>query len=393
MKNYTFLLLLISSGLFAQTNTGSITGTVHDQQSAVMEGVKLTVTNLATNVKQTATSSNAGVYSLPALEPGTYRIAAEIAGFNKLTREPIQVETSKTVTVDLEMAVGNTAVEVTVKAESPIVQESSSTIAYTVNQKQIDELPLANQSALQVLSLLPGIVGDPGGETVAVTTGYVTPGGGLSVSGGRMGSTLYQADGVSNTSQFFGRISLSFSSDAIAEISVLQNVYSAEFGRVGGGVVNMTTKSGTNQIHGTVFSFSQNDVLNAAPYRNSFDKKGMVRYWRGGIDVGGPIVIPKIYNGRNRTFFFAGWEPLRQYTQSSGFARVATEAERQGDFSQSVYNTATNQKVFLFRQFEFNADGTALTNQRIDCRPTRPTRSGRTTSFRSSSFPRSASRC
>ena len=365
MKNYTFLSLLVSIGLIAQTNTGSITGTVHDQQSAVMEGVKLTVTNLATNVKQTATSSNAGVYSLPALEPGTYRIAAEIAGFNKLTREPIQVETSKTVTVDLEMAVGNTAVEVTVKAESPIVQESSSTIAYTVNQKQIDELPLANQSALQVLSLLPGIVGDPGGETVAVTTGYVTPGGGLSVSGGRMGSTLYQADGVSNTSQFFGQISLSFSSDAIAEISVLQNVYSAEFGRVGGDVINMTTKNGTNQIHDTVFSFSQNDVLNAAPYRNSFDKKGMVRYWRGGVDVGGPIVIPKVYNGKNRTFFFAGWEPLRQYTQSSGFARVATEAERQGNFSQSVYNTATNQKVFLFRQFEFNADGTALTNQRI----------------------------
>ncbi len=215
------------------------------------------------------------------------------------------------------------------------------------------------------MSLLPGVVGEPGSETVAVTTGYSTPGGGLSVSGGRMGSTMYQADGVSNNSMFFGRISLSFSSDALSEVTVQQNAYSAEYGRVGGGIVSMTTKSGTNKLHGTVFSFTQNDIFNAAPYRNTFDKKGIVRYWRGGIDVGGPVYIPKVYDGRNKTFFFVGFEPFRQYSQTSGFARVATEAEREGDFSQSVYNTATNQKVFLFRQFDFNPAGTALTNTRI----------------------------
>src|SRR5689334_15116466 len=164
MKWTLLLLGLATLGLFAQTNTGSVTGTVHDQQSAVMEGVKITLTNLATNVQQTAVSSNAGIYSLPAIEPGQYRITAERAGFHKLTREPIQVETSKTVTVDLEMQVGDTSVQVTVNADAPIVQEANSTIAYTINQKQIDELPLANQSALQVMSLLPGVVGDPGTE-------------------------------------------------------------------------------------------------------------------------------------------------------------------------------------------------------------------------------------
>ncbi|MBI2687731.1 MAG: TonB-dependent receptor [Acidobacteria bacterium] len=360
------IFLLASMGMaVAQTNAGAITGTITDQQAAAMAGVKVTATNLATNVQQSSTTSNAGVYALPALEPGSYRLTAEAAGFNKLVRGPIRVVTSTTVNLDLEMPVGNTTVEVTVTAEAPLVQEATSTIAYSVNQKQIDELPLANQSALQVMSLLPGIVGEPGSEAAAVTTGYVTPGGGLSVSGGRMGSTQYMADGVSNTSQFLGRISQSFSSDAIAEVSVQQNSYSAEYGRVGGGVVNMTTKSGTNQLHGTLFSFSQNDILNAAPYRNTFDRKGMVRYWRGGVDVGGPVMIPKIYDGRNRTFFFAGFEPLRQYTQSSGFARVATDAEREGDFSQSVYNTATNQKIYVFRQFEYNLSGTGLTNQRI----------------------------
>lgn len=369
MNSRWLLLLVLAQAIWAQTNAGSITGVVVDQQKAVVAGVKVTATNLATNVSQTTLTSSAGVYALPALPPGQYRVTAEMAGFKRRIQEPVTVETSGTVTLDLELEVGATSTEVTVTAEVPLVQQANSTVQYTINQKQIEELPLPNQSALHVLSLLPGVVGEPGSEAAAVTTGYVTPGGGMSISGGRMGSTVYQADGVSNNSMFFGRISLSFSSDALAEVSVQQNAFSAEYGRVGGGIVNMTTKSGTNQVRGTLFSFSQNDVLNAAPYRNTFEKKGMVRYWRGGVNVGGPVYAPKLYDGRNRTFFFFSFEPLRQYTQQSGFARVATEAEREGDFSQSVYNTATNQRVFLFRQFEFNESGTALTNTRIQLRP------------------------
>jgi len=338
---------------------------VADEQQAVMAGVKVTATNAGTGASQSSVTSSAGVYSIPALQPGEYKLVAEMAGFKKLTRQGIRVETSATLSLDLLMEVGATTAEVTVTADIPLVQQANSTVQYTINQKQLAELPLNDASALHVMSLLPGVVGDPGSEQASVTTGLVTPGGGMSVSGGRMGSTNYQADGVSNNSMYLGRISLSFSSDSLAEVSVQQNAFSAEYGRVGGGIVNMTTKSGSNQIRGTVFSNSRNNVFDAAPYRNTFEKKGVVRYWRGGFNVGGPVVIPKIYNGRNRTFFFTTFEPLRRYTQSSGFARVATEAEREGDFSKSVYNTATNQRIFLFRQFEFNDNGLALTNQRI----------------------------
>ncbi len=278
MKLLALLLIAVTSSVFAQTSSGKVIGTVTDQQDAVLTGVKVTAINLATNVQQTTTSSDAGVYSLPALEPGNYRLTAEMAGFNKLNREPITVETAKSVNIDLQLTVGATSTEVTVTGESPLVQEANATVQYTVNQKAIDELPLANQSALQVLSLVPGVIGSGGGEQVGVATNYVTPGGAVSVSGGRMGSTLYQADGVSNNSLFFGRISLSFSSDAVAEVAVKVNNYSAEYGRVGGGIVTMSTKSGSNSVHGTVFSFSQNDILNAAPYNNSFNKKGLVRY-------------------------------------------------------------------------------------------------------------------
>jgi hypothetical protein len=360
------LMLVLTSGLsFGQTNSGKITGTVTDQQNAVLQGVKVTATNVATNISERAISSNAGVYALPALEPGVYRITAEMAGFQKLNREGIGVETAGEVTLDLQLTVGDTKTEVTVLAEAPLVQQSNSTVQYEVNGKQIDELPLQNQSALQVLSLVPGVLGSAGGEQASITTGYVTPGGGISVSGGRMGATMYQADGVNNNSLFFGRISLSFSSDAVAEVSVKVNSYSAEYGRVGGGIVNMATKSGTNQIHGTVFSFSQNDILNAAPYQNSFSHKGTLRYWRGGVDVGGPVYIPKLFNGKNRVFFFFGYEPLRQYAQSSAFARVPTAAEKQGDFSHSIVDTTSNMPVYLFQQFEANPSGTGWTNTPI----------------------------
>jgi hypothetical protein len=223
-----------------------------------------------------------------------------------------------------------------------------------------------------VLVLVPGVQGEPGTEQAAVTTSYVTPGGGISIGGGRMGSTNYLADGVSNNSLFLGRISLSFSTDAIAEVDVKVNNYSAEYGRVAGGIVTMTTKSGTNGLHGTIFSFTQNDILNAAPYNNSFTRKGLVRYWRG-VDVGGPVWIPKIYNGRNRTFFFVNYEPLRRYQQQSAFARVPTALERQGDFSQSITDTTTRQKVYLFQQFQANAAG-GWTNTRIVPSPTRSSR-------------------
>ena len=346
------LLLVASVFLCGQTNTGTITGTVFDPSQAAVPAVRVTASNLATNVSQSATTNGSGVYSIPALEPGAYRLTIEKEGFRKMVREPITMESSATVALDFRLAVGATSSEVTVTADVPLVQSASSTIQYGVDLKQIDELPLANQSALQILSLLPGVQGEPGSEQVAFTTGNISPmvGSGLSISGSPQGTVQFQADGVNNTSLYFGRISLSFSTDAVAEVTVAQNSYSAEYRSAGGGIVNMTTKSGGNQLHGTIFSFSQNDDLNAAPWV-VYQKKGMVRYWRGGTDFGGPVVIPKLYNGRNRTFFFFGFEPLRSYTQSNYFERVPTALERNGDFSQSVYNSVSNQPISIFQHF------------------------------------------
>jgi hypothetical protein len=361
--------LFLVPAVLAQTNAGSITGTILDQQKAVMAGVKVTATNLGTNVPFATSSSSAGVYSIPALEPGTYRLTAELHGFKKLVREPITVEANNATEIDLQLTVGDTTTEVTVTADAPIVQQTNGTIQYTINRKQIEELPFSDSNVLDVLYTVPGVVGDPGSEQPGVYTGYVTPGSSISVSGGQMGSTQYQADGVSNNAIFLGRIAVSYSADAVQEVSVLVNNYSAEYGKVGGGIVNMSTKSGTNEIHGTIFSYSQNDKLNAAPYANVTNPKGLVRYWRGGIDFGGPVFIPKVYNGRNRSFWFFSYEPMRNYSQQKYYVRTPTDLERQGDFSQSYYSssycaTCTKIPVFIFQQYQANAAGT-LTNTPI----------------------------
>jgi hypothetical protein len=345
------LTVTLSPSAFSQSSAGTITGTIYDQSKAVVDQVAITATRMATNVSQSATSNKDGLYSLPSLEPGTYRLTLEKTGFKKLVREPVTLEGGITIELDFDMSVGSTASEVTINADVPVIQTGTSTIQYGLDLKQIDELPVTNQSAIQILTLLPGVQGNPGVEQAAITTGLTTPGAGLSVSGGAMGTVQFQADGVSNTSLYYGRIALALSTDAIGEMQVVQNSYSAEYRSGGGAVVSMTTKSGTNQFHGTVFSFTQNDILNASPWLK-YTKKGFVRYWRGGIDIGGPVEIPKLYHGKNKTFFFANYEPLRQYTQSQYFDRMATPLERQGNFSQSVYNSLTNQPIEIFQHFQ-----------------------------------------
>jgi hypothetical protein len=353
-----------AAGLVAQTNAGTITGTVFDQQKAVISGAKITAVNVNTGVSQTAVTSSAGSYTIPSLAPGVYRVSADAPGFSSVT-QTVEVATSRTVTLDLTLSVGQTATAVVVTAETTLLQQANAAIQYTISPKQIDELPIPNQSVLRALEMIPGVVGEAGTEQTAPTMGFTMPGATLSVGGGRMGATQYKADGVDNTSTYFGSIAQSFSSDAVQEVQVQMNSFSAEFGRVGAGVVNMTTKSGTNELHGVASSYIQNDALNAAPYTNTWRFKGIQRYWRGAGNLGGPIVLPKIYNGRNRSFFFFDFEPLRQATSTTWYENTPTEQERNGDFSGMVYNRRDMVPITIFRQWEYNPAGTGLTNTRM----------------------------
>src|ERR1035438_6996239 len=157
-------LFALSPSLWAQSNAGQITGTVFDPTKAVMGGVAISAANIATNVAQNAPTNKDGIYSIPALEPGAYRVTLEKTGFKKLVREPITVESGSSVALDFDMVVGSTSAEVTITADAPIIQSGTSTIQYGLDLKQIDELPVTNQSAIQILALLPGVQGDPGVE-------------------------------------------------------------------------------------------------------------------------------------------------------------------------------------------------------------------------------------
>ncbi|MCX6632351.1 MAG: carboxypeptidase regulatory-like domain-containing protein [Candidatus Solibacter sp.] len=364
MRRVSACLLLSVLPILAQTNTGSITGTVFDQQKAVIPGVKVSATNIATNVSQSAASTAAGNYTLSSVVPGTYNVVAAAAGFSSATQQ-VAVETSRTVTLDITLSVGDTKTQVTVTAEAGLIQESNAAVQYNINPRQIEELPIPNSSVLRAIEMIPGVVGEVGTEQSAPTMGYTMPGTSLSVGGGRMGDTQYKADGVDNTSMYFGRISQSFSADAIQEVQIQQNSFSAEYGRVGAGVINMTTKSGTNSLHGVLMSSIQNDALNASPYTSTWRKKGVQRLWRGGGNVGGPVWIPKVFNGKNRTFFFFDYEPLRQSTNTTWYENTPTAQERNGDFSGMVYTRSTGIPITIFNQWEYNTAGTGLTNKQL----------------------------
>ncbi len=162
-----FAIILFATAVFGQTSAGSITGTVTDPQRAAVPSAKVIAKNIATNVAQTAVSSSAGVYNMPSIEPGQYQITVECNGFKKLTRGPVTVETTRVSTVDLQLEVGNVASEVTIGANAEIVDDASSTVQYGIEQKVLDQLPLASSAALGVLLTIPGVTGDPGTDEVA----------------------------------------------------------------------------------------------------------------------------------------------------------------------------------------------------------------------------------
>lgn len=340
MQGTRFLAALVvcAATLFAQTNRGGIVGTITDKSGAVVPGAAVTITNSGTNETFHLTTSESGAYVQQNLEPVLYTVEAHAAGFEKAKVEKVKVDTASTATVNFQLVPGNVQTEVTVTAAAPLVNTESGTAGQTVTEIQIDNAPLVNRSVLDLALLVPNVTGDVGTEDPGVGAGGTVPGFNLTINGGRAGSTLIMADGVNNTGVGVARAVVSFSPETVQEFTVQTNSFSAEYGRTGGGVINTTTKSGTNQLRGTALWYQRNPATNAAPYTTAATNRPIsnARDNQFSLTAGGPVVIPKLYNGRNRTFFFAGFEPryLTDHIQVDGL--MPTDAMRAGDFSNTV---------------------------------------------------------
>ncbi len=332
-----FLCVVVVLG---QTNRGGISGTVTDSAGAVIPGATVTITNIGTNQTVKLTTSEAGSYSAPSLDPVTYRIAVEATGFKRSVVESVKVDTATTATVDVVLEPGAVENQVTVTAsETPLLNKDSSTPGQTITERQIVEMPLNNRSVLDLVLTVPGVTGVAGTEDPELDSGTIpAPGFNVNVNGGRAGSTAILADGANNTGVGLGRATVTFSPDTVQEFTVQRSNFSAEFGQTGGGVVNMTTKSGANDFRGTFYWYHRNPALNAAPFTiNTTNRpESNRRQHQFGIIYSGPVIVPKLYDGHNKTFFFVAFEPRYYFDASPFTSLLPTDAMLHGDFSNVV---------------------------------------------------------
>ncbi len=338
-----FAIVFSATVMLAQSNTGTITGAITDSAKAAIPAAKITITNVDTSISTHAESTQTGNYSVPALLPGRYRIEVEKQGFSKAVVAAVEVFTSSTSSVDIELKVGSVSESITVREDAPLLTADSAQVNTTVENSLIMELPFAERSSISAALLSPGITGDPqypGGiqsENAGIYTPPLAPGSSIAMGGGRPGSGSILVDGSDITLASYPRTGVTFSGDTVSQMSVQVNGIPAQYGRTSGGVINQTTKGGTNEFHGGV-NWQHTDP-GLQQWKHGTHQAGVPPQFKQnmfGASVGGPILIPKLYNGRNRTFFYFTIEPSRLsdlvYT---GLGRVPTPAELKGDLSYS----------------------------------------------------------
>ncbi len=321
-------LVTFGSPVFAQLQSGRIVGTVFDTQKAGIPGATITVTNMATNVSRTAVTDAEGNYVVTPIDPGTYNVSAEMSGFQTTRREGLIMTVGQAARVELTLNLGTLSTEVQVTAETPLLNTESATLSEVITNEQIVDLPLNGRGFHELARLTSGVaLLPPTGNTQPVRPEVVNG----NVIGGVAGSqTRFLLDGVDITEEHQGGTWIQTSVDALQEFSVSQNAYSAEF-HGAGATFNVTTKSGGNAFHGSLFEFARNDKFDS---KNFFavNKEKLERNQFGGT-LGGPVMIPGMYDGRNKTFFFASYEGHRRQQGVVDVSNVPSAAQRSGDFS------------------------------------------------------------
>src|SRR5580704_5253877 len=313
--------LILSSRGFGQSSIGGATlnGTVTDPSGAAIAGAKVTVNNTDTGLTRTTATTEAGLYDFPDLPVGTYDLTVEKQGFSSVKRTGVRLAVGGVATIDTPLQIGTTQETVSVTAETPVVETTRSQTSTVITSQAVADLPINGRNFLDFTVLTPGVTRDP------------TRTGDLSFGGQRGTANSLLVDGSDSNNVFFGQSSgragtgrnpYSFSQDAVQEFQVNTNGYAAEIGRAGGGVINVITKSGTNEFHGAAFEFYRDKALNANAWENNARglPKRAYHFNQFGGDIGGPI-------WKNKVFFFFDYDGQRNTTPNTVFLQVAPPSD------------------------------------------------------------------
>jgi len=315
----------------AQEYRGQISGRVLDPSGAAVPGAHIVVTNLSKNSPSSTVSNEAGAYNVLYLSPGNYAITVTAPGFKKLERTGIEVRVGDNLALDLQLTLGGTQEVVQVIADAALLETTTASVGVVVDQKRISELPLSDGNPFTLHRFMPGVtnIGD-----LKFSRPFDNAGSSDIRADGAPGVNEFTLDGSPNMASG-GRVAFVPPSDVVQEFKVGTASFDAQDGHTAGASVNVSLKSGTNNLHGTLYEFVRNDKLSANDFflNRGGQPRAQLRYNRYGGTVGGPVWLPKIYNGKNRTFFFFGFEGIKDRFPEPTQETVPTAAERGGDFS------------------------------------------------------------
>lgn len=360
---FALTVLLNPEVLMAQTEKAQVNGAVLDSSGAVVAGVMITAIHTATGARRAVTTNEQGLYSLPFLDPGTYELQVQKEGFRTVSRQGIKFDVAQVARIDFTLDVGAISEQVTVTAQGPMLETGSASLAHLVDNTRIVNLPTNGRNSYGFATLIPGVRASRGFTEVAYgmyNDQFV------SINGSRPNQSSFLLDGGANSNPAFNGPAMFPSLDSVEEYKVQTNNFSAEFSNSAGGVINLVTKSGTNQLHGSLFEFLRNDKFTANDFfiNRAGRKEGPFRFNQFGGAVGGPLSIPGLYSGKDRTFFFASYEGLRWVRGLITTGTMPTLLEREGNFSET--RTAAGQMIAIYDPFSTAPD------------PARPGRSIRT---------------
>jgi hypothetical protein len=351
-------LLLPAAGL-AQEFRGGIGGAVTDPSGSAVAGAKVTITETRTGTKNESVTDSTGEYSALALLPGDYDIDVQAPGFSQAIRKGIHLGAGERPVIDFKLAVGATTQSVEVTADAPIVNSENASIGQAITTKEVEDIPLNGRSPIELAQLAVGVIPSPYNSTLTLIHPFDTNN--AFAIGGTVNQTSETLLDGSPNSTWDGRTEYSPPQDAVQEVRVKAFDTDASFGHTGGGTINQVMKTGTNSLHGSLYEFNQPSNLTANNFFNNKSGIGnpLTHFNQYGLTAGGPVRLPKIYNGKDKLFWFFAWEGLKDSQPNPTFVSVPTDAEKAGNFSQILSADATQ----LYNPYTATLSGTTVTRQ------------------------------
>ena len=351
MKKLIISAMLLASviALYGQGTSGQITGSVTDASGAVIAGATVAAVNDGTGLKRDAVTNEQGNYLLSPLPPGVYRVSVTKTGFRSVARTSLTLAVDQTVRMDIALELGTVSETVEVSATGAQVDQDTSALGQVIDGAKVLNMPLNGRSPIRLTQLTPNVAVAPtaNGQFQDIPVNLMDDSM-ISINGGRARSNEVLVDGIPTTTGFVNVMTTVPNVDSTQEFKVQSNNLSAEWGRFGGGVINISTRSGTNQLHGSLYEFLRNDAFDANEFFNRGAGRDIpaFRMNQFGYSAGGPIVLPKIYNGRNRSFFFTDYQGSRWRRGQIARTTVPTALQGRGDFSRTL--AQNGQPILIF---------------------------------------------